>query len=292
MDFQSYLNSKKPLLLDGALGTLLQFRGYELPSPQWSAAILESQPEVITSIHREYLKAGAEVITTATFRTTSRVYSQLGKSEIAKDLNFRAVQCARDAIGKGNNQFIAGSVAPLEDCYRPDLVPENNQLYSEHREQIGWLIEAGVDVLLFETMNSVEEAAICSEIAAEFQFPFFTSVVCDAPGQLLIGEPVTSVVDAIVEYNPLGILVNCTHPETLKKSLNILNGYTSIPIGGYANVGKSQPVQTGVIDEVNSPAEYAGFVQQWLRFNVNIIGGCCGTTPEHIQALYKLIKLP
>lgn len=290
MQFQSYLRQNSPILLDGALGTLVQARGYELPPPQWSAAILESQPEIITSIHRQYLEVGATLITTATFRTTSRVYAKLHQHEIASDLNSRAVQCARDAIGGRENKFIAGSVAPLEDCYRPDLVPDKENLYSEHREQIRWLIDAGVDVLLFETMNTVQEAVICSRIASELQFPFFTSVVCNTPGQLLSGELITGVVDAIADLKPLGIIVNCTHPKVLGDTLEILNSYTSIPLGGYANVGYSQPELEGTIEQVFSPATYREYVNQWLNYNMILVGGCCGSTPAHINELYNILK--
>jgi len=290
MQFQTFLRQNSPILIDGALGTLLQSRGYELPPPHWSAAILESQPEIITGIHREYLEAGSTLITTATFRTTSRVYAKLHQPEIAKDVNARAVQCARDAIGGRDNKFIAGSVAPLEDCYRPDLVPDDDDIYTEHREQIRWLIDAGVDVLLFETMNSVREAVICSRVASELHFPFFTSVVCNTPGQLLSGEPITDVVDAIADLKPLGILVNCTHPRVLGDTLEILNSYTSIPIGGYANVGYGQPEQEGTIEQIISPATYRNYVHQWLNYNTVLVGGCCGSTPEHISELYNTLK--
>jgi len=290
MDFRSRISEHQPLLLDGALGTLLQSRGFDLPAPQWSAAVLELNPEIITSVHREYLSAGAEIITTATFRTTTRVYTKLHKPEIAKDLNYRAVQCARDAIGERENKFIAGSIAPLEDCYRPDLVPNEDALYNEHREQIQWLIDAGIDVLLFETMNTIQEAVSCSQIASELEFPFYTSVVCDKPGQLLSSESITELVDKITDLNPLGFLVNCTYPGVLGDTLEILDNYTTIPIGGYANVGESQPEQKGTIEKSISPGDYCGYVRPWLKYNISLVGACCGSTPEHINELHKLLK--
>jgi len=115
-------------------------------------------------------------------------------------------------------------------------------------------------------------------------------VVRNTPGQLLSGEPITDVVDAIADLKPLGILVNCTHPRVLGDTLEILNSYTSIPIGGYANVGYGQPEQEGTIEQIISPATYRNYVHQWLNYNTVLVGGCCGSTPEHISELYNTLK--
>ena len=289
MNFSERLNDEQPILLDGAMGTLLHARGFKLPAPEWSAAMLEAQPDIITGLHREYIDAGVEMITTVTFRTTTRVYSKLKKTDFPRDLNRRAVTCARAAIGDREDVFIAGSVAPMEDCYRPDLVPAESDLREEHREQIEWLVDAGVDVLLFETMNSIREAAICSEVARELGFPFFTSLVCREPGILLSGESISDAVAAISEHQPLGILVNCTAPEILGETLEIVSAETDLPVGGYANVGFSEPEEGGTIEDVISPEEYAGQVSGWLRYDPVLLGACCGSSPAHIAALRELI---
>lgn len=290
MDFTAISRDDYPVLLDGAMGTLLHERGYHLPAPDWSAAMLEAQPDVITGIHKEYIDAGAQIITTATFRTTSRVYSKLKKPGLAGELNRRAVQCAKEAIGDQDDLIIAGSVAPLEDCYRPDLVPDAKPiLREEHREQIQWLVDTGVDLLLFETMNSVGEAVICSELAHEIGFPYFTSLVCSKPGVLLSGEPVEDVAGAIESLEPLGLLINCTAPEVLNKTLEMMKRFTDLPVGGYANLGYSEPEEGGNINEVMSPEDYVTEVKHWLSDDPIIVGGCCGSTPEHIQMLYNLL---
>ena len=282
MHFAEFLQNHSPILLDGAIGTLLDERGYHLPPPMWSAAVLEQSPSVITDIHREYVQVGANLLTTVTFRTTTRVYQDADR---AQELNTRAVQCAKTAIDSAPEVFIAGSIAPLEDCYRPDLVPENEALYQEHREQATWLSDSGVDCLLFETMNTVREAETCASIGEELAVPFFVSFVCDTPDTLLSGEPVTQALDQIQKYNPAAILFNCTPPEIITEILKRQSPNSVIPMGGYANMGRSQPQQDGVLSEKISPGEYRKIVRRWLQLHPILVGACCGSTPDHIAAL-------
>jgi len=285
--FENYLKNHRPVLLDGAVGTLLQSRGYRLPAPQWSAAVLESAPEVIIGIHQEYLGAGAELLTTVTFRTTGRVYGQIGRPERARELTTLAVRCGQEAIGDRQDAFIAGSVAPLEDCYRPDLVPDDAALKQEHAEQIDWLIAAGVDCLLFETMNSIREATICAELAWDRSFLFFASFVTDSPETILSGESLQEAVQAVIRYRPLAVVMNCTHPQVLTEALRHIRRFTDYPLGAYANVGESTPEQGGTLEGIISPDRYLQFVYQWQEWELSLIGGCCGSTPEHIRAIQR-----
>lgn len=269
------------------MGTLLDERGYALPAPVWSAKVLEEQPEVITGIHREYLEAGAELLTTVTFRTTKYVYEQVGKPGLAMELNYRAVQCASDAIGGNPDRFIAGSIAPVADCYRPDLVPEHDILYDEHFQQATWLADAGVDCLLFETMNTIREAEICGKVGTEIGIPFFVSLIAQSGDELPSGEPIRKALDAVAGYDPTGVLINCTSPEIITSVLDQHAGSISMPAGGYANMGVSEPEQGGAIEEVWSPADYVNEVAKWPKDNLVLIGGCCGSDPEHVLALAK-----
>lgn len=272
------------------MGTLLDSRGYDLPAPVWSAKILEEEPEAITNIHREYLDAGAQLLTTATFRTTEYVYQQVGTPKIAKDLNSRAVQCARDAIGDQENRFVAGSIAPIEDCYRPDMVPERETLYSEHRKQAEWLVDAGVDCLLFETMNSIGEAAVCGRIGEELGTPTFISYTANSVDTILSGEPVRDAMESAAQFNSLGVLINCTRPEITAAILSQYSGTVDMPLGGYANLGLSNPEQGGTISGTLAPEEYAKIVSRWPIDNLALVGACCGSTPEHIRALADLFS--
>ncbi len=286
MEIKQFLQQKQPVILDGAIGTLLDKRGYATPGPRWSAAVLEEDPQAIQKIHLEYLNAGAQIITTATFRTTSRIYSKLNRAEDARALNYQAVKLAKDAIGS-RKAFIAGSVAPLEDCYRPDLVPQENLLYEEHEEQIRWLVEAGVNCLLFETMNTVREGIVCSEIASKYEIPFFTSFICNQDLMLLNGESLNEAYEQIADFQPAAFLVNCIAPQVITLIFSKFLQFFDIPVGAYGNAGKSNPEQDGVIREVYSPEEFFSEVRKWEEWNPLLIGGCCGTTPEHIRVISK-----
>jgi len=265
MTIHKYLKNYSPLLLDGAMGTLLDKRGYSLPAPVWSAEVVESDPEAVTQVHRDYLEAGARILTTATFRTTHYVYEKIGDPEKAESLTRRAVKCTRDAIEGQPDRFVAGSVAPLEDCYRPDLVPDDEILYREHRSQISWLTDAGVDCLLIETMNTIREAETCARIAGELEIPAFVSFVCNSPESIISGESVTMGAEAVIPYEPLGVLVNCTTPELITALLGELHSAVDHPLGAYANVGESEPEQGGTISGVISPDRYGRYVRDWLR---------------------------
>ncbi|MEJ2052013.1 MAG: homocysteine S-methyltransferase family protein [Calditrichota bacterium] len=175
------------------------------------------------------------------------------------------------------------------DCYRPDLVPTAEELEAEHREQITWLIESGVDVLLFETMNTVREAEICSRIAHGLAFPFFVSFVCHRPETLLSGESVLEAASAVIPFHPLALVINCTHPEIISDTLESLHQNTDYPLGAYANVGNSVPEQGGTIEHILPPEAYLRYVKHWMGFGLQLVGGCCGTTPEHIDVIHDFM---
>ncbi|MGH8104057.1 MAG: homocysteine S-methyltransferase family protein, partial [bacterium] len=149
------------LILDGPMGTELQKRGVALPAPLWSAVALDSHPDLIVSIHQNYIRAGADIITTNTFRTAARTLQKVGRKADAARLTRLAVQLAkkaREQAGKGRDVFIAGSMAPLEDCYSPHLSPFEEFAYDDHLDQGTHLADAGVDLILIETMNTILEA--------------------------------------------------------------------------------------------------------------------------------------
>ena len=145
-----------PLLLDGATGTELERRGVATPLPLWSAPALFEAPEVLAAIHSDYAAAGVEVLTANTFRTQRRTLARGGWGDRAEQATQRAVEIARGAATRAAARpFVVGSAPPLEDCYRPDLVPDAESLAREHAEHAIHLAGAGVDAALVETMNTV-----------------------------------------------------------------------------------------------------------------------------------------
>jgi S-methylmethionine-dependent homocysteine/selenocysteine methylase len=207
--FRSSLSQPNKLILDGATGTELNRRGVDTGLPLWSANALmnDGDAKILQQIHEDYLRAGADIITTNTFRTHRRALNPSGNADRALELTRRAVDIAWAAIAKVKSdspKFVAGSISTLEDCYRPDLVPPDDELRAEHSERIHHLVECGVDLILIETINSIREAVIMAKLATITGTPVVVSFVCDRDGKLLSGETVTEAANQLL---PLGAVL-------------------------------------------------------------------------------------
>ena len=150
----------KPIILDGAMGTELIQRGVECPLPLWSADANLTHPEIVKKIHIDYINAGASVITTNTFRTTSWTYQKIGLSNKkaklkAKNSLYKAVEVAHQA--KHDSVRIAGSITAIDDCYLPGNYPGNSVAEEIYGNNLEWLDDAGVNLILFETMGNINE---------------------------------------------------------------------------------------------------------------------------------------
>jgi S-methylmethionine-dependent homocysteine/selenocysteine methylase len=304
--FLAQLTTGQVLLLDGATGTELQRRGVETSLPLWSARALIAAPQVLAAIHADYIAAGADIITTNTFRTHRRTLTRAGLGDRTHELTHLAVQIAREAAHQIDRQvFVAGSISPLEDCYAPQLVPPDDELQIEHAEMARDLAEAGCDVLLVETMNTIREAVIAAQCACETGLPVCVSFVVGPGGRppdqidpigraealtLLSGEAMAEAVAALRSINPAAIMINCVPLAFIDRALVELRSAHPGPIGLYANVGHADDVVGWTLTDEVQPAAYARHAQRWLAQGALIIGGCCGTTPEHIAALKDVLR--
>ncbi len=280
----------RPLLLDGATGTELNRRGVDTAMPLWSAAAIDTAPLVIAAIHADYVAAGAEVITANTFRTHARNLRAAGLESQAGRLTALAVELARSAAaGAEHPVWIAGSTAPLEDCYSPELTPDAAALNAEHQQHAENLAEAGVDLILVETQPTVAEAVAASQAAAGTGLPLLVSFVTGLDGKLLSGESLSQAVAAVVGFEPVGILVNCCPASRVSGMLSeLMSAAGVIPCGAYANIGEPDPLQGWKSTSAADPTLYAQLAQTWIDEGARMIGGCCGTTPAHIAALHDL----
>lgn len=288
-DLYQRLLAPKPLLLDGATGTELNRRGVDTGLPLWSTRALLEAPAVLSQIHADYVAAGAEVITANTFRTNRRTLQRAGLADRAAELTSLAVEIARDAAGE--NAYVFGSQPPLEDCYSPELTPETIALMDEHEEVAENLAAAGVDAILVETHHTVREAAAAMRAARNTGLPVFVSFVCGNDGRLLSGESLMQAALAVRPLGPAGILVNCVPADDVLFLLQELRDTVpETPLGGYANIGRPDDEQGWINTDAQNPETYAKIAESWLRFGVKFLGGCCGTTPEHIRRLGELVS--
>jgi S-methylmethionine-dependent homocysteine/selenocysteine methylase len=277
-DIRERLHSGPPLVLDAALGTELLRRGLELPAPLWSAHGLLERPDLVETIHRENAEAGADVLTIASFRLHRRNLSESSCSLSQRELIEAAVALARRAAG---TVAVAGSLAPLEDCYRPDLVPKQESLLSEHREMASALLAAGVDLILVETMNTVREAVAAARAAAETELPVVVSCVSDGDGRLLSGEPLQDLTRALLALPrpPDAIGINCVAARSLAPDLvRLANAAPRVPLVAYGNV----------FSDAVAPEDYARRAAEWVALGARLVGGCCGTTAAHTRAVARL----
>ncbi len=289
-NFAARLAKNAPVLLDGATGTELHRRGVDLNHPSWTARIIRDDPRILQDIHRDYAVAGADIITANTFRTHARNLAPLGLSNQAREMTCLAVEIARQATRGMDHVLVAGSVAPLEDCYSPQLTPNTDQLANEHGTMAENLHAAGVDLILIETQVTIREAITASRAARATGLPFLVSFVCDRHGNVLSGESLAAAFEALAPWQPAGFLVNCLPVEEVLPALEPIRSLsTSIPRGAYANTGRLMPDGSWELTSGKLPAVYAGYAKCWMESGLKIIGGCCGTTPEHITQVHNVI---
>jgi S-methylmethionine-dependent homocysteine/selenocysteine methylase len=276
------LAAHAPLLLDGATGTELERRGQHAGLPLWSTHALIDAPETVFAIHGDYARAGADLLTANTFRTQRRTLHRGGSGRDPAQLTREAVQLARRATAAATREvFVLGSAPTLEDCYRPDRVPETAQLRREHAEHAANLATAGVDGIAIETMNSVREAEAAAAAARATGLPLLVSFVCDPHARLLSGEALLDGVRAVAPQLPELVAVNCLPPSSIPACVEVLQGEVA-RFGIYANLG--QP-HAGSGSEPCTPQRYAEHAARWLESGASLVGGCCGTTPDHTAAM-------
>jgi S-methylmethionine-dependent homocysteine/selenocysteine methylase len=270
-------------LIDGPLGSQLSQRGVATDSPLWSAAAIDQAPDTIAAIHRDYVAAGASVHTTNTFRTQCRAVGDQWQR-----LTRKAVQLARENAG---GHRVAGSIAPLRDCYRPDLSPKNPR--PEHHAMATLLADAGCDLLLCETFPHLGEAVVATEEAARTGVETWVALTAGPEADLLSPEQVAEGAKRAVDAGAAAVLVNCVPAaETLRFVLALENAKLRVPIGAYANAG-SLDDQIGWDAPPDTGAQtYLQLVRRWVDAGATIVGGCCGTGPPHIEAIARFYSAP
>lgn len=263
-------------LLDGPSGTELFARGIATPLPGWSAHALTDAPDVVAAIHRDYAAAGARVHTANTFRTKRRRFP-----DTWHELAHRAVELCREAVPRTHR--VAGSLAPLEDCYRPDLSPDDPR--PEHRELARVLASAGCDVILCETFPHVGEALVAVEEAVATGTETWVSFTAGPDANLLTPQEIERGAREAVQRGATAVLVNCVPAAKMLPFVERLAD-VGVALGAYANAG-SPDEAIGWKSAPQGPKRYADFAEAWVRAGATLIGSCCGTRPAHIAALAR-----
>ncbi len=263
------------IILDGPLGTELLARGVPTPIPLWSAWALLHRPEVVAAIHRDYAAAGATVHTTNTFRTKSRHLPDWER------LARGAVQLCRSAIPAEHR--VAGSIAPLQDCYSPELSPTDPR--PEHRELIEVLADEGIDILLCETFPHIGEGLVAVEEAVRTGVETWASFTAGPDTDLLTPARIGEACARARDLGASAVLVNCVPAA---RTLAYVEAIASVglPFGAYANAGRLDE-EMGWAPTEQGPALYADIAARWVAAGATLLGSCCGTGPGHIAELSR-----
>ncbi len=284
------------ILLDGAMGTELERRGARMDAPLWSAHALLEAPDCICNIHLDYLRAGAQVITTNSFRTHAQNLAAAGPEMAvrADELTRKSVELAHEARRLYQQQCpdpvqVAGSISPLYDCFEPESSPPGQGAHGPHRVMAQSLVAAGCDLLLIETMSKIDEATAAVRAASGLGKPIWLAVVCDAAGNLLGGESLRTLIEACRQLPLAALLINCTDTEFLGQALPALKAATSDgPIRGlYPHTGRNDPNQ--FVTHAGDARWFAERVEACVAHDpgLQIVGSCCGSDPSWTAELAR-----
>jgi len=272
------------------MGTQLLKKGVKLPLPLWSASANIDDRETVMEIHKDYLNAGADIITTNTFRTTTYTYHKAGFSmqeakTMARESLLSAVESAR--MIAGDDATVAGSITSVDDCYSPHLFPGKTAAENTYGEMVEWFFAEGVELLLFETMGNCEEIDAAIGISDGYPIERWVSLILKNKSLLLDGTPLVQALQTINNTSTSILLLNCNKITTTDSAVAALQS-TGNPWGIYPNLGVTD-FDNDYFDIINKTIFEQHF-EKYLGMEPWVIGACCGSTPWHIRRIKDMIE--
>src|ERR1700730_11874819 len=287
-DFNERLRSNI-LIADGAMGSLL----YEVLGQQRTVDELNaSHPQTVLRFHQSYIGAGAQIIETNTFGANRHKLAQLGMADRVTELNHRGVKIAREARESARHEvLIALTIGPLGLVGRARELP-NEEVLEIFREQAGALEERGVDLFLLETFSDIEELNAAIDAIRSFsRLPIVAELTYSEEGSTFGGTRPPDAWEKLKGKNIQSIGANCTvGPQPLLPILRELASCSSLPLSAMPNAGFPKRIGDRVVYPPSSPEYVALFAQDAFALGARILGGCCGTTPEHIHAMAEAVR--
>lgn len=286
------LDTGTPIVIDGGLGTALESRGVDLGHELWSAELLRDDPDTIAEVHAAFIRAGARIVTTASYQATPLGFTRAGIDAAAgRGLITRSVEVARSAAG--GEALVAGSVGPYGAAlgdgseYTGDYRLSEVEFADFHRPRIEALAEAGVDLLAIETQPRIDEILVLGRLAAEYGLPAWLSVTLAGDGaHLPDGSALAELAEAASTSASIeAIGVNCVRPGLVTPALRELGAHTDLPLIAYPNSGERYDAEAMTWQDSAGAGVGSWPVDEWTETGALFIGGCCRTTPDHIAAL-------
>ncbi len=300
------LNNHEILLLDGGVSTEICRRGVSLDKNVWSGLTTKTHPDAVREVHKDYIRAGAQVITANTFSTARHVLESVNLGHEAKLLNLKSVQLAqqaRDAVATGD-VYIAGSMSSMPPLTSHREVALDGNIEASYQELAEVLAEAGVDLIIAEMMRDLENASIVIKAAVSTGLPVWIgySTMMAENGvdvrslrwknrdDTTTAHDLGEMIDALKPLGGQAAGIMHTRIEDTGPALEVLGRHWSGPKMAYAETGRKN-LPDWDFEEVCAPDDYASEIEGWIRHHgVQIVGGCCGTGPDHIRALKSLLE--
>lgn len=278
---------ERPLIFDGAMGTMIYSKGVFINTCYEHLCI--TNPKLIAGIHREYAAAGADVIETNSFGANRIKLQGHGLADLLDAINRASVRLAREAAG--GEALVAGSVGPILKAGQVYLESKAPGLADAFRGQMAVLADEGVDFFMLETFSHIQEAQLAAKVAKEFGLPVFVSMTVGTGGETQKGRPIEQIVQVLEnDGNVDGIGLNCGGgPASAYSNAERALPLVTKPFTVMANAGAPQEVDGRMI-YMSTPEYFTEYAKNMIQIGVRGVGGCCGTTPAHIAMMAKAVK--
>ena len=318
MILDNKLSNKEIIVLDGATGSEIARLGAAMNSSAWCGVANKTHPDIVRQVHEEYIRAGADVVTANTFSTSRHVLASAGLADETVSINARAVELAREAVNNVSPErpiAVAGSmsnmIAWIPGTVSPDLrfLPTPEEEFNNYREVAQTLAKSGVDLILMEMMTDIDRSSLAISAAVETGLPVWIGTSCtlrddgspsvwnqhsEEPATRLSPDHLKSedksydtLIEAMLSFQPQVMGVMHSTIETTNAGLQTLFEHWQGPVMVYPET--SSEVRKGISHKVE-PAIFAAHCHDWVESGVQIIGGCCGTTIEHIRAMVNELR--
>ena len=309
MILDNKLSKQEIIVLDGAIGSEIARLGGAMDAAARCAVANKTHPEVVRRVHEEYIRAGADVVTTNTYSTCRHVLAGAGLADETVRITARAVELAREAVNEvapdrpvavagsmsNNRAWIPGTVSP-----DPRFLPTPAEEAANYREMAETLAAAGVDLILMEMMRDIDRASLATAAAVETGLPVWIGLSCslladgsavawdmhtEEPADRLAADharaetkPLAPLIEAMMSFEPQVMGVMHSTFDATVAGLGVLSQHWRGPVMAYPETARGHAVE---------PAAFAAYCRDWVEGGVQIIGGCCGTTIEHIRAMVR-----
>ena len=282
------LAARGPVILDGATGSNLRKAGMPVGvcAEKWTL----EHPEAILALQKAYVEAGSNIIYAPTFTANRINLSGYGLEGQLKEINTELVKLSKQAAD--GRAFVAGDITTTGKVLEPKGDMSYQELFDVYAEQISALAEAGADLIVAETMLTLEETTVALEAAKSVcELPVMCSLTLEADGNLLYGGTIVEAFEALQELGAAAVGLNCSvGPNQLESVVSAMKAVAKIPVIAKPNAGMPVMDEHGVAHYDMPPAEFAASMKKLIWRGARIIGGCCGTDPEYIRAVCEGIR--